>query len=216
MRLALIIVTTLAVLAFALFYLTTDREVGDAVIDLPWQVKVVDPQHSGVLGIVLNQTNLEQARAHFGQLDGIALFKDSTGRYSLEAYFGKVRSGPLTARLIATLEVPQPELESLVEHTVKRIKTEDGSLKWTLSQAKQAEQGLRKIRSLAYIPSYRGMDQPFIEQRFGQPARREAVDDSAELWFYPEIGTRVLVDQEGNELFEYLSLADFNAIYGTQ
>ena len=146
----------------------------------------------------------------------LGLFQDEAGVYSLEAYFGKVNTGPLAARLIATLDAPQEELELLLEHTVKRIRTEDGSLKWTLSQDKQAEQGLRRIRSLAYIPTYRGMDRQFIEERFGEPSRREAVDDTAELWFYPSIGARVLVDQQGNELFEYLSLADFNTTYGAQ
>jgi hypothetical protein len=214
MRLALIIVSVLAVLAFALYYLTVDRSVSQESISLPWQVKVIDDRHSEILGIVLNQTSLEQARERFGQLEGIGLYQDSAGQFSLEAYFGKVSTGPFSARLIATLDAPQVELEALLEHTVKRSKTEDGSLKWTLKQEQQLEQATRKVRSLAYIPAYRGMDQQFIQQRFGDPQRREAVDEGVELWFYPAIGARVLVDQAGNEMFEYLALSDFNAIYG--
>lgn len=102
----------------------------------------------------------------------------------------------------------------MLESTIKRVPTEDGSLKWTLSQDVQQEQGGRKIKSLTYLPSYRGMDQEFIRERFGYPVKREVVDETTELWFYPEPGVRILVDNEGNELFEYLAPTDFKLSYG--
>ena len=97
---------------------------------------------------------------------------------------------------------------------MQRVLTEDGSHKWTLTQEKQEQQANRLIKSLAFIPGYRGMDQAFIEQRFGPPVRREKVDDTAELWFYPAKRVRVMVDNQGRDLFEYLAPADFETIYG--
>jgi len=213
MKLAFIIVSLVSLLTFALFYLTTQKT-AEQQIDLPWQVTVHDALHSEVFGIVLNKTNLEQGRAHFGQLDGIAKKKKKEGAFSLEAYFGKVTIGPFGARIIATLDASQQELEQMIEDTVKRVPTEEGGLKWTLTQQKQAEQGLRKIRSLTFMPTYRGMDQDFIRERFGDPGRSEVVDETAQLWFYPESGVRILVDNDGNELFEYLAPADFKLSYG--
>jgi hypothetical protein len=213
MKLALIIVSLISLLTISLFYLTTQKP-AEQQVELPWQVTVNDPLHSEVFGIVLNKTNLEQARAHFGQLDGIALYRKKEGVFSLEAYFGKVTIGPFGARMIATLDASQQELEQLVQDTVKRVPTEGGGLKWTLTQQKQVEQGLRKIRSLTFMPSYRGMDQDFIRERFGEPDRREVVDETTELWFYPASGVRILVDNEGNDLFEYLAPADFKLSYG--
>lgn len=213
MKLAFIIVGVISLLTFALVFLTTEKpELQD--FDLPWRVSVHDPLHSEVFGIVLNETRLEQGRQRFGQLDGIALYRRKDGKFSLEAYFGKVSIGPFAARMIATLDASQQELEKLVQETVKREPTEDGSLKWTLTQQKQAEQGLRKIKSLTFMPSYRGMDQAFIQERFGEPVRREVVDETAELWFYPEQGVRILVDNKGNEMFEYLAPVDFKLSYG--
>ncbi len=213
MRLALIIVLTASGLAFLLYFLTIESGPQQAV-DMPWQVTVLDERHSQVFGVVLNRTTLEQARQHFGQLDGIALFQDQAGAYSLEAYFGKVAIGPFSARIIATLDASADELQALVEHSVKRVLTEDGSYKWSLTQDKQAAQAGRRIKSLAFIPGYRGMDQVYVEQRFGEPARRDSVDETAELWYYPEQGIRILVDNDGRELFEYLAPADFQQIYG--
>ncbi len=212
MKLALIIVSAVSLLTIALFYLTSKPE--PQQVELPWQVTVHDPMHSEIFGVVLNQTTLEQARTRFGQLDGIALYRKKAGVFSLEAYFGKVTIGPFGARMIATLDASQQELEQMLESTVKRVPIEEGGFKWTLSQAKQQEQGVRKIKSLTFMPSYRGMDQNYIRSRFGEPARREVVDETTELWFYPEPGVRILVDNEGNEMFEYLAPTDFKLSYG--
>ena len=215
MKLALIIVSVVSLLSLLGFLFTVEKPSGEPV-DMPWQVTVHDAGHSEVFGIVLNRTSLEQARRQFGKLDGIALYRDQQGRYSLEAYFGKVSLGSFSARIIANLAATQDELEKLTEHTVKRVKTDDGSLKWTLIDQKQSEQGLRRIQSLTYIPSYSGMDGAFIEQRFGQPEQRETVDETTQLWFYPELGVRIMIDSDGREIFEYTAPDQFTKILGGQ
>lgn len=213
MRLALIIVLALSLIAVVLFWLTPNKPSVQQTVAMPWQVTVHDQQHSEVFGIILNRTTLGQARELFGQLEGIALYRNEEQQFSLEAYFGKVTIGPFSARIIVTLDATQQELEQLVEHTVSRVSTEDGSLKWTLNQQTQAEQATRVVRSLIYIPSYRGMDADFIKQRFGEPSRQQQLDENGELWFYPERGVRILLDKEGNELFEYQSPVDFINAY---
>lgn len=214
MKLALKIIAIISVLAFILFYFTIDKRSVEAVA-MPWHVTVHDARHSEVFGVVLNETSLEQAREMFGQLDGIGLFQTEDGQYNLEAYFGKVMIGPFAARLIANLDASQQELQELVEkHTIKRIKTEQGSLRWTLSTQKQEEQGIRKIKALSYIPSYGGMDDDFIESRFGQPSSRQRVDETTELWLYPDIGVRIMLDEEGKEMFEYTTPAAFTDFSG--
>lgn len=209
MKLALLIISTISLLAFALFYFTIDRSAEGTVGDMPWQITVHDSYHSEVFGVVLNKTTLEQARQQFGKLDGIALFLNDQKEYSLEAYFGKVTLGPFTARLIANLDVSQEVLEELTEHTIKRIKTKDGSFKWTLTAPKQVEQGMRQIRSLTYIPDYKGIDLQFVLDRFGLPERQEKFDETTEILFYPDTGVRIMVDSEGKDLFEYSTPAQF-------
>ena len=208
MKLALIIISIITVISVALFYFTADRSLGVAV-DMPWQVRVIDPQHSEVFGVVLNQTTLEQARQKFGQVDGIALFRNSDGQFSLEAYFGKVHFGHFSARLIANLDASQQEMEKLTAFSIKRVPKEDGSIRWTLNSDKQAEQATRRIRALSYIPDYKGMDEQYLIERFGEPARRETVDNTSERWFYPQRGIRILLDSKGKELFEYMPPAQF-------
>lgn len=208
MKLALIIIFTISLLAALLFYFTTDRP-AEIQLNMPWQVIVHDAMHSEVFGIVLNKTTLDEARQMYGVPDGIALFLNDQGEYSLEAYFGKITAGPFSARMIVTMNAPQVELEQLTNHVTKRIKTQNNSIKWTLTAARQQEQGSRLIRSLTYIPDYGGMDQSFILKRFGKPKNERKLDESSDLWFYPQSGIRILVDSEGKEMFEYSAPAQF-------
>jgi hypothetical protein len=213
MKLALRIIVIVSLVSFALFYFTMQKP-SNEVLNLPWHVKVHDRQHSEVFGVILNKTTLEQARQQFGQLDGIALYQNADGIFNLEAYFGKVTMGPFSARLIANLGGSQQEMENLVEHTIKRLRVEDGDIKWTLTAQKQVEQGLRQVKSLTYIPTFSGMDSAFLEQRFGAPKSRQKIDATTELWLYPEMGLRIMLDSEGKEMFDYTSLFDFETITG--
>ncbi len=208
MKLALAIISVIALISITLFYFTVDRNPGQAV-DMPWHVEVIDPSHSRIFGIELNRSTLDQARRRFGQVDGIALYRDPDGVFSLEAYFGKVYFGHFTARLIATLDASQQEMEELTGLTIKRVPKEDGSIRWTLNSEKQHEQASRLIRTLSYIPDYKGMDADFILQRFGEPEKRVALEEGAERWYYPQLGVRILIDPQGKELFEYMPVDQF-------
>jgi len=211
MKLAFQIILGVCLLAFVLFYFSVDQN-GEASSNLPWQITLHDQDRLEVFGIVLNQTSLQQAREQFGRLEGIALYQSEQGDYSLEAYFGKLAIGRFNARLIANLDAPQDELEALTMHAVKRVKTEEGSTRWTLNAEKQREQGLRKIRSLSYIPDYSELDAEYIRQRFGEPASYSVVNETTQLWVYPQRGVRILIDTQGRELFEYMSPAQLKLL----
>ncbi len=207
MKLALQIVAVSMLLAFGLYFWTTDFDQRPARVDAPWQIRVLGPERVEVMGVTLGQTTLEQLRQRFGQVEGIALFRNPDGRYSLEAYLGKVSIGPLSGRWIVTLEASQQELEALTGRAIKRIKTDNGSYRWTLDGDAKAEQAGRAVSSLTMIPGYGGLDEAFLRSRFGEPEQVVAVDENSEQWLYPERGLRILFDREGKELFEYMTPA---------
>jgi hypothetical protein len=214
MKLAMIIIAALSAVSVALFYLTIDQQAPTKAVDMPWHIQVIDEQHTQVFGVVLNQTTLEQARERFGKLEGLALFQNGQGEYTLEAYFGKVSFGPLTARLIGVLSIPDEQIDGLIETSVKRVATEDGSIRWTLAQDQQVAQAGRKIRALTYIPGYSGMDQAYLEQQFGPADKFKQVDETTQIMFYPTKGLRIMVDNEGKEMFDYVPLSDFSRFEG--
>lgn len=205
MKLALQIVAATVLLAFGLYFWATDFDRQPARVDAPWQIRVLGPDRIQVMGLTLGETTLEQLRQRFGQIEGIALFRNPDGRYSLEAYLGKVSIGPLSGRWIVTLEASQQELETLTGRAIKRIKTDNGSYRWTLEGDAKAAQAGRTVSSLTMIPGYGGLDETFLRTRFGDPDRVVAVDETSEQWLYPERGLRILFDREGKELFEYMT-----------
>ena len=214
MKLALIIILAVSVLAFMVLFLTGPKQEPNNSLGMPWQVIVHDQQHSEVFGIILNKTPLSQAIDRFDQLESIALYKNAADQFSLEAYFGKVSFGPLNARLIANLQANQQQLVELSQQSGRRTITEDGSEKWILSSQQQQAQHERSISTLTFIPDYKGMDEQYLVQRFGQPRQRKKIDENSEYWFYPEPGVRILVDTEGREVFEYTSPAQFATLAG--
>ena len=215
MKLALIIIVIVSVLSFAAYKATAPTS-SDRPIPMPWQVEVLDARHVEVFELVLNRSTLGQAVEHFGLLEDVAIYRNPEGRFSLEAYLGKVSMGPLSARLIASLAAEQGELEQLPGQVRKWTSTENGSEKWVLSDHQKQQQLARSIRGLTYIPDFADMQESMLLKHFGDPRQRRQVDDNSQLWFYPEIGVRILVDSEGREVFEYMSPADFAETMGEQ
>ncbi len=207
MKLALKIVLVVMLLSFGLYYLTLDTGQPPARVQAPWQIRIDGPDRLEVMGVALGQTTLEQLRQRFGQVEGIALFQNPDGRYSLEAYLGKVNIGPLSGRWIVTLAARQAELEALTRRSIQRVKTENGSIRWTLKPDAQAAQADRAIATLTMIPGYSGMDAEFLRSRFGEPTEVRKVDEDSEQWLYPQKGLRILLDRKGKEMFEYMTPA---------
>jgi|GEM_PF-929536 len=208
MKQALIIIVIVSAISF-LAYKATAPTSSQVKIPMPWQVTVLDEQHVEVFGLVLNRTTLAQAVEHFGLLEDVAIYRNPEGRFSLEAYLGKVSMGPLSARLITNLTAEQGELEALAGQVRKRTSTENGSDKWVLSENQKQQQLQRAIRGLTYIPDFSGMEETMLLKQFGEPQQRKTVDEHSEMWFYPQIGVRLLIDKQGREVFEYMSPADF-------
>ena len=215
MKLAVLIILATTLVAAAVMWLSPPPA-GDRQHAMPWRVRVHDADRSEVFGIVLNQTTLAQARELFGQLEGVSVYRDAQNAFKLEAYFGKVAIGPISARLIANLAASEEELTRLAEQTTRRTQTESGSEKWILSEAQRELELDRVITALTFIPGYAGMEADYLTARFGQPASTQKVDDNSELWFYPETGVRILFDRDGREVFEYVAPGQFSTLLGGQ
>lgn len=180
------------------------------MVDLPWQIETFEDGTSKVFGIHLYNTKLEQLIAKYGAMEGIALFVDKQGRMSMEVFFHKVKTGPLLAKLVVTLEVPEEEMKAMAERALTSESTAVGDSKLILAEADKGAQGHRVIKALAYIPSYRRLDAPFFRQRFGEPASWKRIDEHTVQWFYPDRGLSIRIDAEAGEVMEYEAPKDYD------
>jgi hypothetical protein len=184
--------------------------------DLPWQVQPLPDGSSRVFELQLGTATLQDAVSKFGPVEDMAVFAAQDGRYALEAYFGKVQFGPLSARVVTALDVPDAELEALVDRASEREGSPTGDWKFKLSAADRAAQGMRRLRAITYIPAYGGLEADFFRQRLGEPAAWKPLEEGTVQWFYPERGLSLVLNAEGKEVLEYVAPRDFRLPEGAQ
>jgi hypothetical protein len=184
-------------------FLLTPKSKQVPFTDLPWQIQVLPDGTSKVLGIHLGHDTLAAVVAREGDPDGLALFASAQGRRSLEAYFGTIRLGPLEGKLIVTLAAPETDLAALEKRAINSEPTGEGGHKFFLSDADKRAQAGRTVLGLTYIPSWSKMGADFLRVRFGPPTQVERVSATAERWLYPRKGLSLIVDTQGQEVFEY-------------
>ena len=177
----------------------------------PWQITVLDPQHSRVFGITLGRSTLGGASASLGAGYKLALFEDPGGRLSLEVYYSEFTRGGLSGKLILVLDGSQADLAALRDRAAARQVLGSGNVRYTLSDADQLAVPSRTIVALDYIP-YVNLDAETITGRFGPPAERIRLAAGREHWLYPDRGLDILLDPEGKELLQYVPPANFERL----
>ena len=174
----------------------------------PWQIVVQPDGNSRVFGITLSQSRLLDAIEVLGSDYELGLFETDKQPVSLEAFFREVTLGGISGKFILTLQVTQAELVSLRDRAVKRKVLESGAKRYTVSHADKMQLTKKIITSLAYIP-YINLDEEIVKNRFGVPAERIVVDEKRQHLLFPELGLDLLLDQEGKELLQYVTPAEF-------
>ena len=127
---------------------------------------------------------------------------------TLEAYFGRMSVGPLTARVILVGDVDQETLERWASQSTTADPTPSGARKLSMSDEALLEAQDKPIRSISYAPSA-DYDEALLIRQFGEPAERRELpradrdedDPVAELWLYPTKGLAITVEPEDKELF---------------
>lgn len=217
MKIPLTILAIVLILLLAFHWLgpTPGPEVMQTRSDLPWQIEVRPDGTSRVFDLDLGHATLADAIAKFGGVEGLAVFEETDGDSSLEAYFGTVRFGPLKAKVIVTLSSNEAERRQLIARSQEREGSPSGDWKYPLSEGPAAHAD-RRVTGITYIPGTRDLDPAFIRQRFGEPAAVFRESEQAVRWFYPDRGLSILIDDEAREVFEYRAPRDFTMPKGAR
>ena len=176
--------------------------------DLPWQMTSKPDGGSRVFDLDLGSATLGDAMAKFGGVENVAVFEPADGPLVLEAYFGNVQFGPLTAKVIVGLEASAEELAALRDHAAARQGSPTGDWKYALSDAPELH-AARRLTVISYSPGTRPLDSAFFRERFGEPAAWLTENERAVSWFYPQLGLSIMIDEEAHEVLEYQPPRDF-------
>ena len=210
MKIPLTIIGVVLILLLG-FYIIAPKPGPDVMqsrTDLPWQISVNPDGSSRVLDIELGSATLADAMEKFGGVEGLAVFETEDGAFSLEAFFGTVPFGPLTAKIIVRLAVAEDELQALIDRASGREGSPSGDWKYPLNDNPR-DHSARLVKGISYIPGTRNLDPGFIRERFGAPAATLRENEHAVSWFYPDRGLSILIDDKAREVLEYQAPRDF-------
>ncbi|MEE4330546.1 MAG: hypothetical protein V2J10_06740 [Wenzhouxiangella sp.] len=186
---------------------------------LPWDVTVNPQGQVEVFGVTLGESSLLDFKRVYEQKADLAMFSRDGRVETLEAFFGRMSVGPLTAKVVLIAEVDQATLDRWAADSEIADPTPSGARKLTLSDEALLEAQDKPIRSISYAPSA-DYEEPLIRKNFGPPADirelprdgHDEDDPAAELWLYPDKGLAITVEPDDGELFQYINPARFDRL----
>lgn len=185
---------------------------------LPWDIEINGQGHVSVFGVTLGESTLLDFKRLYDQKADLAMFAKPGEPLTLEAYFGRMGVGPLTAKVVLIADVDQDTLERWADQSSIADPTPSGARKLSMSDEALLEAQEKPIRSISYAPSA-DYDEELIRRRFGEPNEirtladgRDEDEQPAQLWLYPEKGLLITVEPGDKELFQYINPARFDQL----
>ncbi|MFN4147926.1 MAG: hypothetical protein ACK4E4_00045 [Rhodocyclaceae bacterium] len=175
---------------------------------LPWHIERLPSGGSRVFGLVLGESTLEDAFQQLGSDAQVALIVASGETGSVEAYYDNAHAGPITGKMILTLETTRQQREAMLERAVKAEITENAARRVTLAKADLQALRSARLAGITFIP-LADLAEDVILQRFGTPAETIRIDERISHWLYPDKGLDVQFDAKGKEVLQYVAPADF-------
>lgn len=178
---------------------------------LPWHIEHPTPDTTRVFGLTLGQATSNEAEKLFREEAKSSLFRSPDGKLVAEMFFEQVTLAGLKARIVATIAVPDAELQRMYERGL-RISGAGSGKRITLAPEDAARVRALPISGLTYMPSVR-LEDGIISKRFGQPAQRIREKKSGAVhWLYPQHGLDITLGGEEKPVLQYVPPRDFDKL----
>jgi hypothetical protein len=180
------------------------------VMNLPWQITVIDDQVLHVFDLDIGKTTLGEAVNILRSEYNLAWFENQDESLSLEAYFIRINISGLRAKILLELDTKKLDKTYLLSHSGKPEIQSSRTIKYPLDDLAE-ELTDRSIRSLTYIP-LANINAEMIMKYFGQPEERLEVNDNSQYWLYPKKGLVISLNEQGKDVFQYIPIAQFSRL----
>jgi hypothetical protein len=182
---------------------------------LPWDIKVFPDGTSAVFGVHLGKDSLLEFKRVYDQKADLAIFVDPDKKASLEAYFGTMNVGALTASVAIVAKTDPKELnEWIANNHAKPDPTPSGAWKYPMTDEHIRKAQYFPIESITYRPAAK-YTTDLIDRHFGKPEEIRNTKGSTQYWLYPKKGLLIAVNSDGKDLFQYISPKDFGILAST-
>jgi len=208
----IIIISVLAILV--LFFMFNEKTGnGKRIVQTyPWQVSILADGKSSIFGVVLGETSLQEVDAILKSTPKMALF-ELDKKLALEAYYKNVSLGGLIGSFIFTLDVSDKQLIKIKNESHKQKRAENNGVRYELDKPASDKSKILIVKNLIYVPTVQ-LDEEMIIKRFGKPAYKIKLKTKETGWhyLYPEKGLDLIFKEEGKEVLQYVSPAEFNLL----
>lgn len=178
----------------------------------PWQIEILPSGNSRVFGLVIGQSTLGEAEQSFKEAAEITLFVAKKSAPVIEAYFSQVKIAGLKSKMVMSIELPQQQIEVMLNRGARIATLESGTREVTLSSEDAQSVRQLAISAITYLPSIH-LDDELIERRFGLPSEKLADPESdAVHWLYPAKGLDIALSAKNKEVIQYVNPAKFDTL----
>ncbi|MDY0146711.1 MAG: hypothetical protein RBR56_01540 [Halothiobacillus sp.] len=182
---------------------------------LPWDIQVFPDGTSAVFGVHLGKDSLLEFKRVYDQKAELAIFVDPDKKASLEAYFGTMNLGALTAKVAIVAKTDPKELNQWVAaNHAKPDPTPSGAWKYPMTDEHIRKAQYFPIESITYQPAAE-YTTGLIDRHFGKPEEIRHTKDKTQYWLYPSKGLLITINSDGKDLFQYISPKDFDILAST-
>lgn len=162
-----------------------------------------------MFGLTLEQTTLAQAEQLFENEPEVSLFAKGEQR-RIEAYFDDLTLDGLRSKMILTLAIPAPLLDSIFDRGARISGASSGGNKVSLSSADLTTVYQAPIATITYLPKI-DLDPEVIRHRFGEPAQVVAESTSSiQHWLYPQLGLDIALHEDEKDVLQYVAPSRFH------
>ncbi|MDG4813272.1 hypothetical protein P8629_09665 [Hydrogenovibrio sp. 3SP14C1] len=198
-----LIVLGLGIFLTAMFILIPSEREEIPAKFLPWSSHFNANNQLETLGLTINQSTPNDAKAIFGDDVEVKLFshKDETEK-TAEVYFPSIRIGTIRGAIALTLDVDPDTLNKIYDEGIQTTVTQTGNRQVTPNTENINRLLQKPIKQITLLPK-KHLTARAIRMRFGEPQRIENQSDGLDHWFYPEKGLELIMDPEGPEALQY-------------
>ena len=196
-----LIILSIAVLIYTVFYLLSrDITLPDNQA-MPWQSYVNDQGETVVFDLTMGKSTLTDAMRLFGTEVEASLFEEDNKR-DLEVFFSSTKVGGISAKVILNLDLNNQQFAFLNNNIKKTEVLSIDAKKISFNQAGESSMFALTIIALTFIPRA-DLSADTLIGLFKKPARVDLVESGIEYWYYPSKGLRIIVDTENKEILEF-------------
>jgi hypothetical protein len=178
-------------------------------LGFPWQVEAMPDGSTRVFQVHLGSTTLGEAEQAFQEAAEITLFDPRDQKPVVEAYFNDLFIGGLKAKMVASFDISDADVEAIYNRGVRISTLGSGTRKITLHADDIARIKNEKIIGLTYLPSI-NLEAGLIEKRFGEPNNKINDPDSGGVhWLYADQGVDIVLSDDQKEVVQYVMPANF-------